>query len=153
MDFALSTAYAVQAVCHSLAVLRVPSIAVASASYALGVLHVGLFILHFLLFHACARIIHSCCKPKLETNTSIPLASGCSSILVHARSCVWTVAGDFDEVKVDARIDSLVQSAPVVMFSFTSCPFCKKAKEALDSRGITYRHAAQRVLPDFAHFC
>uniref|UniRef100_A0A7S4B3Q8 Glutaredoxin domain-containing protein n=1 Tax=Chrysotila carterae TaxID=13221 RepID=A0A7S4B3Q8_CHRCT len=53
----------------------------------------------------------------------------------------WTaelVAGDFDEVKVDARIDSLVQSAPVVMFSFTSCPFCKKAKEALDSRGITY---------------
>ena len=38
------------------------------------------------------------------------------------------VAGEFDQAAVDARLDADIASAPVVLFSFTSCPFCKLAK-------------------------
>ena len=29
-------------------------------------------------------------------------------------------------------------SDAVVLFSFTSCPFCKLAKEALEAKGVVY---------------
>lgn len=48
------------------------------------------------------------------------------------------VAGDFDAAAVDQTIDDIVESNSVVMFSFTSCPFCKKAKDKLDSLGTKY---------------
>ena len=35
------------------------------------------------------------------------------------------VAGDFDAAAIDARLDADIGSAGVVLFSFTSCPFCK----------------------------
>jgi len=49
------------------------------------------------------------------------------------------VAGDFDAAAVDARLDADIGSAGVVMFSFTSCPFCKLAKEALDAKQVAYK--------------
>ncbi|KAJ1457794.1 thioredoxin-like protein [Pelagophyceae sp. CCMP2097] len=48
------------------------------------------------------------------------------------------VAGDFDAAQVDARLDAEIAASGVVMFSFTSCPFCKKAKELLDAKGAKY---------------
>lgn len=47
-------------------------------------------------------------------------------------------AGEFDKDAVDAAIESEVNRGGVVMYSFTSCPFCKKAKELLDAKGATY---------------
>jgi catechol 2,3-dioxygenase-like lactoylglutathione lyase family enzyme len=41
------------------------------------------------------------------------------------------LAGDYDVAKISAMLDGLVTSAPVVIFSQTSCPFCKKAKKLL----------------------
>ncbi|KAJ8604696.1 hypothetical protein CTAYLR_006558 [Chrysophaeum taylorii] len=48
------------------------------------------------------------------------------------------VAGDYDEAAIDLRIDAFVASAPVAMFSFTGCPFCRKAKDKLDEIGAAY---------------
>lgn len=44
--------------------------------------------------------------------------------------------------------------APVVMYSFSSCPFCLKAKGVLDDLRVPYRvmELAQAAAPDFFHF-
>jgi len=47
------------------------------------------------------------------------------------------MAGDYDEKVIQARIDSLVSENPVLMLSFTTCPFCVKAKEILGSSKYT----------------
>jgi glutaredoxin 3 len=50
------------------------------------------------------------------------------------------VAGDdFDKEAVGTRIDAFVESHPVAMFSFTTCPFCRRAKDFFAQEGIEYR--------------
>ena len=50
------------------------------------------------------------------------------------------VAGDdYDVQAVTAKIDNLVSENPVVVFSFTTCPFCRRAKDLLDEKGIDYQ--------------
>lgn len=48
------------------------------------------------------------------------------------------VAGEFDADAVDARLDGLLDGSGVVLFSFTSCPFCKRAKELLTAKGASF---------------
>ena len=48
------------------------------------------------------------------------------------------VAGEFDVVTADAKIETMISSNGVAFFSFTNCPFCKQAKELLDAKGATY---------------
>eukprot|EP00957_Ditylum_brightwellii_P203040 15332997-Ditylum_brightwellii.AAC.1 len=48
------------------------------------------------------------------------------------------VAGDFDDDIVVAKVDSFVDSNTVAMFSFTTCPFCRRAKDFLDENNIEY---------------
>jgi len=55
------------------------------------------------------------------------------------------VAGEYDAAAIDARLDADIGGGGgeggeggVVMFSFTTCPFCKKAKEALDAKRVAY---------------
>ena len=48
------------------------------------------------------------------------------------------VAGEFDAVEIDQTLDAHIEGSAAVLFSFTSCPFCKRAKELLDSKGATY---------------
>jgi glutaredoxin 3 len=48
-------------------------------------------------------------------------------------------AGEFDAAAIDAKLDDLITSSGVLMFSFTNCPFCKGAKELLDTKGVRYR--------------
>ena len=48
------------------------------------------------------------------------------------------VAGEFDATAVDARLDAEIGAGGALMYSFTTCPFCKKAKEALDAKGVKY---------------
>jgi thiol-disulfide isomerase/thioredoxin len=47
------------------------------------------------------------------------------------------LAGEYDAAAVRAQIASLAGQG-VVVFSQTSCPFCKKAKALLDSVGAKY---------------
>jgi glutaredoxin 3 len=52
---------------------------------------------------------------------------------------VDAIAGnDYDATQVNNDIDDFVKENPIAMFSFTTCPFCIKAKAALDDRGIKY---------------
>lgn len=59
------------------------------------------------------------------------------------------VAGqNFDKIEVAETIDSFVDSGQVAMFSFTSCPFCRRAKDYLDSESIQYVSMELDELPD-----
>lgn len=47
-------------------------------------------------------------------------------------------AGDYDEAQVAARLESYIEDNKVVVFSWTSCPFCKKAKALLRDLGADF---------------
>jgi glutaredoxin 3 len=47
------------------------------------------------------------------------------------------LAGEYDVAAIRAKLDALSRSAPVVVFSQTSCPYCKKAKALLADTGVT----------------
>lgn len=48
------------------------------------------------------------------------------------------LAGDYDPAAVKAKVQALAAQAPVVVFSQTSCPFCKKSKELLKEVGADF---------------
>lgn len=48
------------------------------------------------------------------------------------------LAKDYDVAAVGAKVKGHIDSAPLVIFSQTSCPFCKKAKELLTAKGAKY---------------
>lgn len=47
------------------------------------------------------------------------------------------LAGEYDRAAADAKITQTIESAPVVMFSWTMSPACKKAKELFALAGIS----------------
>jgi glutaredoxin 3 len=50
------------------------------------------------------------------------------------------VAGsDYDIDATNDKIDAYVDENSVLMFSFTTCPFCRRAKDVMDEKGIDYR--------------
>jgi hypothetical protein len=46
------------------------------------------------------------------------------------------VAGEFDEDSVNKKVDTFVSDNSVAMFSFTTCPFCRRAKDFLEEKGV-----------------
>ncbi len=42
-----------------------------------------------------------------------------------------SIAGQYDRTAINDRIDGALAASPVVMFSFTTCPFCLRAKALL----------------------
>jgi glutaredoxin 3 len=48
------------------------------------------------------------------------------------------VAGDFDEKVTSEKIESFVSTNPVAIYSFTTCPFCRRAKDFLNEKEIPY---------------
>lgn len=58
------------------------------------------------------------------------------------------VAGnEYDADEVRGLIRDFVEQNDVAMFSFTTCPFCRRAKDALDERGIGYATVELDELP------
>lgn len=57
------------------------------------------------------------------------------------------VAGEYDVDDRKASIRNFIDGAPVAMYSFTTCPFCRKAKDYLDSEGIPYQAIELDLLP------
>lgn len=49
------------------------------------------------------------------------------------------VAGNYDELSTKQSIQDFISKEPVAMYSFTTCPFCRKAKDFLDEQNITYK--------------
>ena len=48
------------------------------------------------------------------------------------------VAGEYDEEATQKKIDSFVSKNKIAMYSFTTCPFCRQAKDYFDENGIKY---------------
>lgn len=48
------------------------------------------------------------------------------------------VAGGYDESAIRAEMDAFIDAHEIAMFSFTTCPFCRRAKDALEERGLAY---------------
>jgi glutaredoxin 3 len=48
------------------------------------------------------------------------------------------VAGDYNQEQVNTTINDFIENNPVAMFSFTTCPFCRRAKDLLEERNISY---------------
>ncbi len=58
------------------------------------------------------------------------------------------VAGDYDEASTKESIEDFIASNPVAMYSFTTCPFCRKAKDYLEDQGIAYSAIELDLLDD-----
>jgi len=48
------------------------------------------------------------------------------------------VARDYDKASTKKAIEDFISSSPVAMYSFTTCPFCRRAKDFLDDQNIAY---------------
>lgn len=58
-------------------------------------------------------------------------------------------AGQYDVDATQATIKSLLDENPVVMFSFSTCPFCVRAKKLLDDEvGVTYKAIELNEIPE-----
>jgi glutaredoxin 3 len=55
------------------------------------------------------------------------------------KALVKSLAGNYDAKEIRSRIETLIEENAVLMLSFTSCPYCIKAKACLDAKKTKYR--------------
>lgn len=85
-------------------------------------------------------------KPHLGTVSSLVSIGEPSSTRLHIfdflnegkKALVKKLAGDYDSVAIRERLDGLIKENSVLMLSFTTCPFCVKAKQVLDAKNAKY---------------
>uniref|UniRef100_A0A7S2YNQ6 Glutaredoxin domain-containing protein n=1 Tax=Entomoneis paludosa TaxID=265537 RepID=A0A7S2YNQ6_9STRA len=56
-------------------------------------------------------------------------------------------AGNYDQGIIRAQLQAFIDENPVAMLSFTTCPYCVKAKQVLDSLGATYKTMELNTMP------
>ncbi|CAK0784836.1 hypothetical protein CVIRNUC_008041 [Coccomyxa viridis] len=59
-------------------------------------------------------------------------------------------AGDYSEADINAKLDQYIQKSPVVVFSWSRCPFCVKAKSALKSMDANFVAVELDQMPEGA---
>ena len=64
------------------------------------------------------------------------------------KKLVKSMAGEYDAEAIQARTNGLINDNPVLMFSFTTCPFCVKAKAVLDDMDAKYTVVELDADPD-----
>eukprot|EP00568_Trieres_chinensis_P013795 CAMPEP_0183295882 /NCGR_PEP_ID=MMETSP0160_2-20130417/3665_1 /TAXON_ID=2839 ORGANISM="Odontella Sinensis, Strain Grunow 1884" /NCGR_SAMPLE_ID=MMETSP0160_2 /ASSEMBLY_ACC=CAM_ASM_000250 /LENGTH=228 /DNA_ID=CAMNT_0025457421 /DNA_START=82 /DNA_END=768 /DNA_ORIENTATION=- len=79
----------------------------------------------------------------MEWSEKGSLANGLSEVMAGPGYAFkqWVadvVSGEYDRAEVERKVEEFVRSDRVAMFSFSTCPFCRRAKDYLDERGITY---------------
>ena len=57
------------------------------------------------------------------------------------------VAGEYDKETRGESIRTFIGQEPVSMYSFTTCPFCRKAKDYLEEQSIPYKAIELDLLP------
>ena len=57
------------------------------------------------------------------------------------------VAGEYDKEVRGESIKQFISETPVAMYSFTTCPFCRKAKDYLEEQSIPYTSIELDELP------
>jgi len=105
------------------------------------------------LQRASAFAVPPVARNDLPKTTSTTLAmnpiDGLFSFLKEGKvGLVKSLAGDYDSAAVRSKIDNLVSENNVLMFSFTTCPFCIKAKATLDEKGAKYTVVELDQVPD-----
>lgn len=73
--------------------------------------------------------------------TNTPLNEG-------KKALVKSMAGDYDKEAASAKLRDGIENNAVFMLSFTTCPFCIKAKSVLDNKKATYKVIEVNVAPD-----
>ena len=63
---------------------------------------------------------------------SSPLAEGKKALAVAQ-------AGSYDEAAVSTQMETYIAENPVMIFSFSTCPFCKNAKKLLNDMDVAYK--------------
>jgi glutaredoxin 3 len=53
------------------------------------------------------------------------------------KALVKSFAGDYDAAAIRQRLDTLIADNPVLMLSFTTCPYCIRAKQVMADVGCT----------------
>jgi glutaredoxin 3 len=57
-------------------------------------------------------------------------------------------AGDYDEVAMKAKLEAYIKEDAVVVFSWTTCPFCVKAKALLTETGAKFTAIELDKMPE-----
>ena len=57
------------------------------------------------------------------------------------------IAGDYDQEITKRSITEFIESSPVAMYSFSTCPFCRTAKDYLEEQSIPYASVELDLLP------
>jgi glutaredoxin 3 len=85
-------------------------------------------------FHCPSKAVFAARTVNKETGTQANLFGFLNT---GKKALVKKLAGDYDSAAIRARLDGLIQDNPVLMLSFTTWPFCVKAKEVLKSAKYT----------------
>jgi len=64
------------------------------------------------------------------------------------KKLVKSMAGEYDVEAIQARTSGLIKDNSVLMLSFTTCPFCVKAKKVLDGMDAKYTVVELDTDPD-----
>jgi glutaredoxin 3 len=90
----------------------------------------------------------------MEWSTSDSLANKLSEFMAQGPGYQFKqfvadiVAGEHDEAATQQYIDQMIAKQNVIMFSFTTCPFCRRAKDLLEEQNIRYATVELDELPD-----
>mmetsp|Transcript_9783 Transcript_9783/g.13793 ORF Transcript_9783/g.13793 Transcript_9783/m.13793 type:complete len:181 (+) Transcript_9783:130-672(+) len=84
----------------------------------------------------------------VSSSTSVGMGGIFDFLNEGKKNLVKSMAGDYDAAAIQARTDSLIQDNPVLVMSFTTCPFCVKAKEILDETNAKYTVVELDTDPD-----
>ena len=85
------------------------------------------------------QIPHAFLSPKNRSIRRVETQRHVFDFLKNGKQAlVKSLAGDYDKAAVRGRINNLIEENPVLMLSFTTCPYCIKAKACLDAKNIKY---------------
>ncbi|CAG9463384.1 unnamed protein product [Pedinophyceae sp. YPF-701] len=76
---------------------------------------------------------------KDSTLSKLTAAINKSPINAGKKLLAGLQAGDYDKAAVRAEIDDAIAQNKVVVFSWSFCPFCVRAKQLLDDIGANYK--------------
>mmetsp|Transcript_3797 Transcript_3797/g.9963 ORF Transcript_3797/g.9963 Transcript_3797/m.9963 type:complete len:184 (-) Transcript_3797:4627-5178(-) len=83
-----------------------------------------------------------------STTTSVGVGNIVGLFDEGKKKLVKSLAGEYDAEAIQARTNGLINDNPVLMFSFTTCPFCVKAKGVLDGLNAKYTVVELDADPD-----
>jgi glutaredoxin 3 len=92
--------------------------------------------------------MHNSKRSAVSSLGGNPIDSIFSFLNEGKKKLVKSQAGNYDADAIQSKINNLIKENPVFMFSFTTCPFCIKAKAILDEKGAKYKVVELDISPD-----